>query len=219
MAENKVKMNWSKAIIGVCTIALVVTLVLYAFNVQHTNIHYTLEYTITTDSLGVVNKDAKELADSVVAEIRKQEHLLEDKYEHAINQQTNTQDLLALGGVLMGIIVSLVGFFGYSTMQSIEEKARKTATDAAETAFKKKLEDLQNKAFKEYLEDKAKPDVDKKIEEALNKFEGEKTSTIDDLNNRLIRAELAVSELGRKQKKDATTAAPEVNPDPNPFEE
>ena len=121
-----------------------------------------------------------------IEEIRKQEHLLEDKDEHSINHQTNTQDLLAMGGVIMGIIVSLVGFFGYSTMQSIEEKARKIATDAANDAFNKQLEDLQNKAFKKYLEDKAKPEVDKKIEEALNKYEGDKSASIDDLTKRMI---------------------------------
>lgn len=211
-------MNWSKTIIGTCILALIVALVLYAFKIQHTTHHYMLQYKIATDSLGRVDKDAKVLADSLVEEIRKQEHLLEDKYEHAINQQTNTQDLLAIGGVIMGIIVSLVGFFGYSTMQSIEEKARKIATDAANDAFNKQLEDLQNKAFKKYLEDKAKPEVDKKIEEALNKYEGDKSASIDDLTKRMEIVELAITGLRSHQKTEKENETPNVVPDPNPFD-
>ena len=125
---------------------------------------------------------------------------------------------LAMGGVIMGIIVSLVGFFGYSTMQSIEEKARKIATDAANDAFNKQLENLQNMAFKKYLEDKAKPEVDKKIEEALNKYEGDKSASIDDLTKRMKIVEFAITGLGSHKKTEKENETPNVVPDPNPFD-
>lgn len=103
-------------------------------------------------------------------------------------------------------------------MQSIEEKARKIATDAANDAFNKQLEDLQNKAFKKYLEDNAKPEVVKKIEEALNKYEGDKSASIDDLTKRMKIVEFAITGLGSHQKMGKENETPNVVPDPNPFD-
>lgn len=209
--------NWSKIILTTCTLALIGVLVQYAFKINHTTNHYTIEYTITTDSLGHVSTESRALADSIIHEIQKQEHLLEDKYEHVIDQQSNTQDLLAIGGVLLGIIVSIVGFFGYSTMQSIEEKAEAKANDAATDAYNKTIKSLQDKGFKEYLEDKAKPEVDKKIQEALNKFEGDKTASIDDLQARMGYAETALKGLCKKAPKTEQKEEHEVQPEPNAF--
>lgn len=196
-----------------CIITLIVILVRYAFSINHTTNHYTIEYTITTDSLGHINNESKVLADSIIQEIKKHEHLLEDKYEHFINQQSNAQDLLAIGGVLLGIIVSIVGFFGYSTMQSIEEKA----IDAAIETFDKKVKSLQEKNFKDYLENKAKPEVEKKIQDALNKFEGDKTANIDDLQGRVGVVENALKGLCKKVPNKEMEDDHVVQPEPNAF--
>lgn len=208
---------WAKTILAICTLALIVVLVRYAFAINHTTNHYTIEYTITTDSLGHVSTESRALADSIIYEIQKQEHLLEDKYEHVIDQQSNTQDLLAIGGVLLGIIVSIVGFFGYSTMQSIEEKAEAKADDAAKDAYNKTIKSMQEKGFKEYLENNAKPEVDKRIQEALNKFEGEKTAGIDDLQERMGVTENALKGLCKKVPKTEQKDEHEVQPEPNAF--
>lgn len=209
--------TWTNIILAVCSLALIVVLVRYAFTLNHTTNHYTIEYTIKTDSLGRVSTESRALADSIINEIQKQEHLLEDKYEHVIDQQSNTQDLLAIGGVLLGIIVSIVGFFGYSTMQSIEEKAETKANDAATDAYNKTIKSLQEKGFKEYLENKAKPEIEKKIQEALNKFEGDKTASIDDLQERMGVTENALKGLCKKAPKTEQKDEQEVQPEPNAF--
>lgn len=209
--------TWSKIILTACTLALIGVLVQYSFKINHTTNHYTIEYTITTDSLGHVSTESRALADSIIHEIQKQEHLLEDKYEHVIDQQSNTQDLLAIGGVLLGIIVSIVGFFGYSTMQSIEDKAEAKANDAATDAYNKTINSLQEKYFKEYLEKQAKPEVDKKIQEALNQYEGEKSSSIDDLQERMGVAENALKGLCKKGPSKDSKNEHDVQPEPNAF--
>ena len=208
---------WAKIILAVCSLALVGVLVRYAFAINHTTNHYTIEYTITTDSLGHVSTESRARADSIIHEIQKQEHLLEDKYEHVIDQQSNTQDLFAIGGVLLGIIVSIVGFFGYSTMQSIEEKAESKANDAAKEAYNKTIKSMQEKGFKEYLENNAKPEVDKKIQEALSKFERDKTASIDDLQERMGVTENALKGLCKKAPKTEQKDEQEVQPEPNAF--
>lgn len=208
---------WAKIILTVCTLALICVLVRYALTMSHTTNHYTIEYTITTDSLGHLSNESRALADSIIHEIQKQEHLLEDKYEHVIDQQSNTQDLLAVGGVLLGIIVSIVGFFGYSTMQSIEEKAESKANDAANNAFNNTIKSLQDKSFKEYLENNAKPEVEKRIKEALNQFEGDMTTSIDDLQARMGNAENALKGLCKKNTNKEQEADHAVQSEPNAF--
>lgn len=209
--------NWAWVVLLLCSVALVCALVLYAFRINHTTQHLTIEYTITTDSLGHVSKESRELADSVINEMKRQEHLLEDKYEYVINQQSNAQDMLAIGGILLGIIVSIVGFFGYSTMQSIEEKATTIATDAADKACLKKLNDLQDKKFKEYLEDNAKPEVDKQIKEAIINQTKELTSLIDNLSSRIKNLEEDRKRSDNGNKVICTSEPTAVNPEPDPF--
>lgn len=208
---------WTGVLLTICSLALVFAMGIYAYKINHTTQHLMIEYTITTDSLGHVSKEARDLADSIINEMKRQEHLLEDKYEYVINQQSNAQDMLAVGGILLGIIVSIVGFFGYSTMQSIEEKATAIANEAANKAYEKKLKDLQDKRFKEYLNDNAKPEVDKQIKEAIISQTKDFTSTIDNLTSRIKNLEEDNQKSEKGSKIICTSEPTTVKPDPNPF--
>ena len=207
---------WSKILLSICTLALVFALFFYAIHVRHHTTHHVIEYTITTDSLGVITPEARALADSLTLELQKQEHILQDKYEHAIEQQSNAQDMLAIGGLLLGIIVSLVGFFGYNSMESIKNKVETEAEAHAKKAYDDEIKNLQEKWTKEYLNDKVDQEINKSIKDALSEFEREKTASIDDLIGRMVRAELAIEGLGKKSRKEESNAG-SAEPEPSPF--
>lgn len=185
---------------GLCVVAFIGLLLFYGVKTIKGVDPVRMELCLSVDSTGTISPQAKQLADSLIFEIKKQETILEDKYQYFIEQQSNTQDLLAIGSVLLGIIVSLIGFYGISTMKSIEDKARKIGEESANEAFNKSLNELQNKKYKELLEKRLKPEVTKHIKESLNRFEGQKTSSIDNHEQRITLLEESVAGLSKKVK-------------------
>lgn len=122
----------------------------------------------------------------------------------------------------MGIIVSMVGFFGYSTIQSIEEKAKKIGEDAAKDKFNDTNRELINKRFAELKTEKLWPEFNKRIDDKLNKFENKKMSDIDDLRIQIdsIQDDLKKNyQQSDKIQKPSTDdiGAEEVKPEPNEF--
>ena len=190
-------------LVFLCAIVFGGTFVIYGRKVKHCTVHYTLDYIISTDSTGYITSESKTLADSIMHEMQKQQKLLEDKYQYFIEQQSNTHDILTIGGVLLSIIVSLVGFFGYKTMHSIEDKAKKIGEDAAQKSFQNELSSLQNSQNRKFLEDTVRPEMNRNIEEAVNKYWGEKGSCIETLQTDVSLLKSAVENIDKKiSKKD-----------------
>lgn len=187
-------------LLGLCVVVFILLLSLYGIKTIKSVEPVRMELCLSQDSTGAVSPQAKKLADSLINEIKKQEATLNDKYGYFIEQQSNTQDLLAIGSVVLGIIVSLVGFYGFSTMKSIEDKARKIGEESAKEAFDKRISELQDQKYKELLENKFKPEVVKQIKESINKYGGEKSSIIDDHGKRIANLEDLVSSLSKKVK-------------------
>lgn len=213
-----------KILLCACCLALLFALIVFAFNVRHTSVHYKIDYGFVVDSAGAVSPQSRAAADSIIHAIERHERLLEDKYQYVINQQSNAQDLLAIGGVVLGIIVSIVGFFGYTTLQSIEEKAKTSAKDAADSAFKQRVKELQEQELNRQIKDVVNPSVDKKIEEAVNKYWGDHGSQIGALDNEVRLLKNAVSNIdkkigGKSSIENAVTSnhSEVVNNEPNPF--
>lgn len=219
MTANMMMRNLPKILLFLCAVALLVGLVIYAAGMKHTTNRAEITFVIKTDTDGDVTSESKALADFVIEVISKEEHILSDKYQYVIEQQAKTQDFLAIGGILIGIIVSIVGFFGYDKMQAIEEKAHDIATNSAKQAFSEELKVLQEKHNLEYLEKTVKPHVNKQVEESIASFIGEKASQIDNIEQKVNVLEPAVSELSRRVKPHGqpTGGASQPQPEPQPF--
>ena len=217
--------KWSQLVLVLlCAIAFITALFFYGSSFKHYTNNVVIEYIISTDSLGVVSAESKELADSLISELQKHERMLEDKYQYFIEQQSNTQDLFTIGGILLGVIVSLVGFFGYSTMQSIEEKANVEAKNAADQAFNKTIQSLQENHSKQYWEGTIKPEVDKKIEEAKNLYWGNTSSQVERMEIDIVQLKDAVSNIDKKiNNRNTTSESVEIrhgiNREPDVFSE
>lgn len=206
----------------ICTVVLLITLVRYCFGTNHhTTHHYT--YSVCVDSLGVVTPESKAIADSIVNEIQKQGKIFEDKYQYFIEQKSNTQDILTIGSVVLGIIISLVGFFGYSTMQAIEDRAKKIGEEAAQDAFNTRLKEIETKLYKQIMSEQFIPELKSRIESALAEYEGENTALIKEHEKRLNLVEGSVSDILTRTKKCITPKEKNLSQDPvpeyNPFKE
>lgn len=206
-------------LIFLCSIVFLLLLYRYCEKTLRSNVPKRLEIILVTDSTGVVTPDAINLADSIILEIRKQESILEEKYKYYIEQQSNVQDLLAIGGVVLGIIVSLVGFFGFSTMKSIEDKAKKIGEESADNAFNKRIKELQEKEYQTLIAEKFGPDIERRIKESQSKYELEHTAQIKDHTSKLVLLEEALSSLANKvnietgTKNGLVKSSPKEEPD------
>jgi hypothetical protein len=103
---------------------------------------------ISSDSLLNKNYITGEQADSLISLMNRHEAEIADKYQYFIEQKYNEDKYFSIFTVLLGVIFSLFGFFGYKTMSSIEEKAIKTAQDKADDIAKS----VADKVAREYME-------------------------------------------------------------------
>ena len=152
----------------ICAVSLIVGAILGIRNIKHVDNTYELKLTVVVDSTGTISNSNKEFADSISAMIEVHNRMLADKYQYILNQESNTKDMLTMGSLILGVIVSVVGFFGYKSMKSIEEKvesqARQIAEDASQDVIKKKLniykEELQDEIKNKIIEEKASLEKD-----------------------------------------------------------
>lgn len=105
---------------------------------------------IASDSLCTKNYLAKEQVDSLITAIKHQESQLSDKYQYVLEQKMNQDQYFSLGTFLVGVVLSVFGFFGYKSIKSIEEKANKDA----ERAAKQTSEDVTREYLNEKLDGK-----------------------------------------------------------------
>lgn len=111
-----------------------------------------------SDSLKMANYLSKEQADSLITIVKRHEQELAERYQYALEQKMDQDQYFSLGTFLVGVVLSIFGFFGYKSMKSIEEKAN----NDAERAAKQTSEDV----IKSYLDEK----LDGKVSIAAEKI-------------------------------------------------
>lgn len=166
-----------------------------------------ITYIFQTDTLGIITPEARKYADSVLHEMSKHEQRIADKYEFIIEQKSNIEDYLTWGGILLTIIVSVFGFFGYKSLHDIEGKlvkqiepsAQKAAEDKAEAICKNKYEAFETTAnsrieakqtevsanLNSYKES-TKSELQKQVEESLGHRMGKQKQELYSLARKVV---------------------------------
>lgn len=119
---------------------------------------------VSSDSLLNKNYITGEQADSLISLMNRHEAEITDKYQYFIEQKYNEDKYFSVFTVLLGVIFSLFGFFGYKTMSSIEGKAIKAAQDKADDIAKS----VADKVAREYMERNASTYVSEASETLFN---------------------------------------------------
>lgn len=105
---------------------------------------------VSLDTLRQANYLSKEQADSLITIVKHHELELAEKYQYAIEQKIDHDQYFSLGTFIVGVVLSVFGFFGYKSIKSIEEKANKDA----ERAAKLTSEDVTQNYLNEKLQGK-----------------------------------------------------------------
>lgn len=123
-----------------------------------------------SDSLRTANYLSKEQADSLITIVRRHEQELAERYQYALEQKMDQDQYFSFGTFLVGVILSIFGFFGYKSIKSIEEKAN----NDAERAAKQTSEDVT----KSYLNEKLDGKVSIAAEKIFNSIGAETMKSI-----------------------------------------
>lgn len=90
---------------------------------------------IKVDSLSELSAlDMKTCVDSLNEIMQRRETLLVNRYQHLLDEKEADNNLLSYGSIFIGVIFSVLGFFGFKSFQSIEDKAKLIAEDTAKSA-------------------------------------------------------------------------------------
>lgn len=123
-----------------------------------------------SDSLKRANYLSKEQADSLITIVKRHERELAERYQYALEQKKDQDQYFSFGTFLVGVILSIFGFFGYKSIKSIEEKAN----NDAERAAKQTSEDVT----KSYLNEKLDGKVSIAAEKIFNSIGAETMKSI-----------------------------------------
>lgn len=172
--DNKSPKDWleyfnngaATVVLSLCVIAIIIIAVLFGFSrcSQHGYITTECRVNLIVDSLGTLSKESRAAADSIVNAIQAQQHIIDDKYKYILEQKETAQDFITFGGLFVTIALSLFGFFGYRSIESIKDNSKRIA----ETASRETTESILQKDSNGYMEKNAKEIINKRIDELYN---------------------------------------------------
>ena len=131
-------------ILFICSVVAAVTVAFFSFDraILDEEKEVKISYVFQTDTLGSVTPQSRALADSVLYEMSKHEQRIADKYEYIIEQRSNIEDYLTWGGILLTVVISIFGFFGYKSLHDIQERILKHVEPSAQKAAEDKAEEI-----------------------------------------------------------------------------
>ena len=139
---------------------------------------------VKTDSAGVVTEESRMQIKALEDRMEQQEHLIEDKYQYVLEQKETFNDVMTYGGMLVAIVVSLFGFFGYKSLNSMEERveaqAKTKAEEAAKETFKGQFEKYK-KDTDESLGEQVGTKVKEQFKKSIAEFHKQNKQAIDKL--------------------------------------
>lgn len=170
-------------ILFLCIVVAAVTVAFFSLDraILNEEKEVKISYVFQTDTLGTVTPQSRALADSVLYEMSKHEQRIADKYEYIIEQRSNIEDYLTWGGILITVVISIFGFFGYKSLHDIQERILKHVEPSAQKAAEDKAEKICRSKHDAYVtRTKAKIEAWKtKTETTIYSYQSDKFSSLE----------------------------------------
>lgn len=140
--------------------------------------------TAQVDSLGMDVVYSREQVDSVIDVVKNYELKLDEKYQYLLEKREDDDRFKTWGALLIGLFVSVLGFFGYKSFKDIknhsEEIAKTEANNIAASVATTQAETTATLKTNEYLEQH----LDAKITEAMTAHYNDEATNV--LKQRII---------------------------------
>ena len=173
MYNNKFSLNniIASIILGLSAIILISLLWIWVIKVPKTDrIPGKITIELHSDSTLVMSaEDRTVIIDSLNTIMQRREQLLANKYQYVIEKRAIEDSLFSIGSILVGIIIAILGFFGFKSFQTIEEKAHQIAKETAKTTAKETAKSTAEEVAKieaqNYLNKNIRSNVNSAIQE------------------------------------------------------
>ena len=173
MSNNKSSLNniIASIILGLSAIILISLLWIWVIKVPKTDrIPGKITIELHSDSTLVMSaEDRTVIIDSLNTIMQRREQLLANKYQYVIEKRAIEDSLFSIGSILVGIIIAILGFFGFKSFQTIEEKAHQIAKETAKTTAKETAKSTAEEVAKieaqNYLNKNIRSNVNSAIQE------------------------------------------------------
>ena len=160
MSNNKSSLNniIASIILGLSAIILISLLWIWVIKVPKTDrIPGKITIELHSDSTLVMSaEDRTVIIDSLNTIMQRREQLLANKYQYVIEKRAIEDSLFSIGSILVGIIIAILGFFGFKSFQTIEEKAHQIAKETAKTTAKETAKSAAKETAKTTAKETAK---------------------------------------------------------------
>lgn len=184
-----------------CSVVLVILLCFHSCNYsknqvlpQKVNIEVYNDATLKNNTK--LNKD---LSDSLTRIITEHEQLLANHYNKILEEKETDNKILSLGGLVIGIIISILGFFGFKSFQSIEDKAKDTAEEnagkVAKSMAKNYLEENLDSGIEKVIRENFQNSIVQKLRDEVNRNFKRRFDELDDLSNSVTSLEKHIDDL------------------------
>ena len=153
MSNNKSSLNniIASIILGLSAIILISLLWIWVIKAPKTDrIPGKITIELHSDSTLVMSaEDRTVIIDSLNTIMQRREQLLANKYQYVIEKRAIEDSLFSIGSILVGIIIAILGFFGFKSFQTIEDKAHQIAKETANEIAKETAEEAAKTTAKE----------------------------------------------------------------------
>lgn len=168
--ESPQKSDWvrvlSFCIIIVCITLLLGLLCLMAWRATSNNpdVYRVIVTTdINPDSLKAFNYIDQEQAEALISSVRAYDNQLTQKYQYLVEQKEQDSQVFYWGSLIVGIVVAVLGWFGFQSFTTIEDKAKKKAENVATNVAKR----TAWKETRSFLNDEGKKQINTSAQEIL----------------------------------------------------
>lgn len=133
---------------------------------------------------------SQEQFDSLFTIIGRQEEKFSEKYQYLLEREDDEDKFFSIGAMVIGVVFSICGFFGYKSLKSIEERATDNAKNIAEkevaTYMESNLKGTLVQESHEYFESNAANVLKEKILAEIRSTDYIKTLVNEYLESTLI---------------------------------
>lgn len=136
MDKNKTYEDyWLTTILGVLIVGLFVCVTVFIVSAivkQRPIVEHHVYVCEKRDSLGDTTVYEKEAIDSLVMSVAAHDRDLAEKYQYAIEERSNEDYARSFIVIVVGVLISVLGFFGYKSFKDIKEHGKQISKDASE---------------------------------------------------------------------------------------
>ena len=195
--NKKYEDYWLTTILGIFVFGVIVcSVVFFCVSVcrYQPMVEHHVYITEKADSSNMEVAYLKTGIDSLVNVVQEHDRLISEKYQHAIEERHSEDSAKSFVVIVIGVLISILGFFGYKSFKDVRESGEKISKDIAKeeakTEVEKNLPDMIRQEFSREFDGQGLKILEEKLYNSLKielhkLIEDGQENQVKDLTSRL----------------------------------